>query len=114
VSKKTYRFVNGEMVLVAVNGVPLYKEPREAPDVMPDLPGYESPIDGRWIEGRKARREDLRRSGSRPWEGLEQEKKAAQKVQDENSRQLDQLAERMAHRAWDQAPERIRRVFRSK
>jgi hypothetical protein len=113
-SRKTYRFIDGEMVLVALNGVPLYKEPREAPDVMPDLPGYESPIDGKWIEGRRARREDLRRSGSRPWEGLEQEKKVAQRAQDENNRRLDALAEKMAYRAWDQAPERIRRVFRGK
>lgn len=30
-----------------------------APRVFGDLPGYQSPIDGRWIEGRKARRYDL-------------------------------------------------------
>lgn len=29
------------------------------PDYMPDTPGYHSPIDGRWIEGRRARRYDL-------------------------------------------------------
>ena len=31
----------------------------KAPDVVPDTPGYQSPIDGRWIEGRRARRYDL-------------------------------------------------------
>lgn len=30
-----------------------------APQVMPDTPGYQSPIDGTWIEGRRARRYDL-------------------------------------------------------
>lgn len=30
--------------------------------VMPDLPGYQSPVDGRWIEGRSQRKEDLRRN----------------------------------------------------
>ncbi len=35
------------------------------PYVRSDLPAYESPIDGRIIEGRAARREDLARSGCR-------------------------------------------------
>lgn len=43
------------------------------PMVRGDLPGYESPIDGRWIEGRRARMEDLRRSGCRPYEAGEKE-----------------------------------------
>ena len=29
------------------------------PMVVPDTPGYASPIDGRWIEGRRARKYDL-------------------------------------------------------
>lgn len=113
-SRKTYRFVDGEMVLVAMNGIPLYREPKETPAVFDDLPGYESPIDGRWVEGRKARREDLRRSNSRPWEGIDQERKEADRIQRENSRALDNLAEKMAHRAWALAPERVRKVFRSR
>lgn len=36
--------------------------------VAPDYPGYTSPIDGRWIEGRRAHQEDLRRNGCRLWE----------------------------------------------
>lgn len=43
------------------------------PMVRGDLPGYESPIDGRWIEGRKARLEDLARHGCRPYETGEKE-----------------------------------------
>ena len=49
----------------------------EAPSVQVDIGGYTSPIDGRWIEGKVARREDLKRNNCRPWEGMESEKKAA-------------------------------------
>lgn len=51
----------------------------EAPAVQTDLPGYQSPIDGRWIEGRRARTEDLKRSNCRPWEGMDTERKEAVK-----------------------------------
>lgn len=33
--------------------------PLQAPRVWSDLPGYRSPIDGKWVEGRRARRYDL-------------------------------------------------------
>lgn len=82
--------------------------------IQPDLPGYESPVTGEWIEGRKARREDLKRTGSRPYEGREQEVKEANRARAAQERQLDGLAERMAHSAWNDAPERIRKIFRSK
>lgn len=82
--------------------------------IQADLPGYESPIDGRWVEGRRARREDLRRSGCRPYEGREQEVKEANKVRAAHEVKLDHLAERMAHEAWAQAPERVRKQFRYK
>lgn len=85
-----------------------------APAVFDDFPAYTSPIDGRLIDGRRARREDLKRSGCRPYEGREQEAKEAAKVKAEESRQLDRLAEKMAHRAWAEAPERIRKQFRYK
>ena len=35
------------------------------PFVRGDLPGYRSPVTGRWIEGRRARREDLAATGCR-------------------------------------------------
>lgn len=40
----------------------------DAPRVQADVPGYESPIDGTWIEGASARRQDLARSGSIPYD----------------------------------------------
>lgn len=48
-----------------------------APAVAADLPGYESPATGKWVEGRSARREDLRRSGCRPYESAAEERKEA-------------------------------------
>lgn len=51
----------------------------EAPAVQADLPGYTSPIDGRWVEGRRARTEDLKRNQCRPWEGMDVERKEAVK-----------------------------------
>ena len=51
----------------------------EAPSVQVDIGGYTSPIDGRWVEGKAARREDLKRNNCRPWEGMESEKKEALK-----------------------------------
>jgi hypothetical protein len=82
--------------------------------IQPDLPGYQSPVTGLWVEGRRARREDLKRTGSRPWEGMEQEQKEAARIRAGQEAKLDQLAERMAHRAWAEAPERVRKVFRSR
>lgn len=34
-------------------------QPFPTPQVFGDLPGYRSPIDGRWIEGRRARKYDM-------------------------------------------------------
>lgn len=39
-----------------------------APMVVTDLPGYSSPVDGRWVEGKRARREDLARNNCVPYE----------------------------------------------
>ena len=38
------------------------------PAVFADIPGYESPATGKWVEGRKARHEDLKSSGCVPFE----------------------------------------------
>lgn len=82
--------------------------------IQPDLPGYESPVTGQWIEGRKARREDLKRTGCRPWEGREAELKEAARATARKEQAVDQLAEKMAHRAWADAPERVRKHLRYK
>lgn len=46
----------------------------DAPSVRPEIPAYQSPIDGRWINSRAQRQEDLKRSGSIEWEpGIRQD-----------------------------------------
>lgn len=90
------------------------RTPQRSAYVWNDLPAYDSPIDGRIVDGRKQRREDLRRNNCRPWEGREQEQKQADRNRAENERRLDGLAEKMAHRAWAEAPERVRKVFRGR
>lgn len=78
--------------------------------VQPDLPGYQSPVTGLWVEGRKARREDLKRTGSRPWEGREQEQKEADRrrayAEQASERRLDESARR-AYYQLDPSKRRI-------
>lgn len=100
----------GELAEVPVDS----RQAPAAPAVFGDLPPYESPITGKIVDGRRARRDDLKRHGCRPYEGREQEMKEAAKVQRENDRKVDQLAEKMAHRAWAEAPERVRKHFRGR
>ena len=52
-----------------------------APYGVVDIPAYVSPVSGKWINSRRDRAEDLKRTDSRPWEGLEQEKKEAARRQ---------------------------------
>ena len=49
-------------------GLPMLNQEERArelqtPMTYGDLPGYRSPIDGRWIEGRRARKYDLEKHG---------------------------------------------------
>lgn len=54
-----YRFDRDRNDLVEITEAPC--KTRNGPFLQPDLPGYQSPVTGAWIEGRAARREDLRR-----------------------------------------------------
>lgn len=42
-----------------------------APRVFGDYEGYVSPASGQWIEGRRAREEDMKRTGCRPYDPSE-------------------------------------------
>lgn len=44
---------------------------------MVDIPAYVSPVTGKWINSRRERAEDLKATNSRPWEGMAEEKKEA-------------------------------------
>lgn len=69
----------------------------EAPAIHADLPSYQSPIDGRWIDGKRARTEDLKRNQCRPWEGLDVERSEANKRLAEADKVFDTQIERGIH-----------------
>lgn len=77
----------------------------------PDLPGYVSPVTGEWVDGRKARREDLKRTGSRPWEGMEAEKAEARRQRAYEERKFDRRLEEVARRTYHQLPPSKRRLL---
>ena len=85
--------------------------PQRAPLVIPDLPGYQSPVTGLWVEGRKARREDLKRTGSRPWEGLAAEKAEAARQRAYAEKQADRKLEEAVRRAYHQLSPNKRRIL---
>lgn len=82
-----------------------------APHVQADLPGYESPTTGRWIEGRAARRDDLARSNARPWEGFAEESKEAARRRREFERRADLKLENAARRAFHDLSPAKRKVL---
>jgi hypothetical protein len=98
---------NGEPYEVSVDHV---QAPR-GPLIYGDLPSYQSPIDGRWIDGRVARREDLARSGSRPWEGMAAERKEAARIQQDNEIRMDRKLDETVNRSWAQLSERSKRAL---
>jgi hypothetical protein len=77
-----------------------------------DLPSYTSPIDGKWIDGRRARNEDLKRNGCRPWEGLQEEKKEAAKQEKYADQKLDASLSKSAAEAFYQLPPSKRDILK--
>jgi putative FmdB family regulatory protein len=71
-----------------------------APRVFGDYEGYLSPATGRWIEGRRARVEDLKQSGCRPFEAGEHQHAAARSAA--NDRQLDAVADDAVERSLNE------------
>lgn len=68
-----------------------------APKVFSDLEGYESPASGRWIEGKKARLEDFRRTGTRPYEAGERE--SAERHQAAEEKHLDATVDQVVEQS---------------
>lgn len=64
--RKRYRLVNDRLVDVDT-GESLIDDSAPyspvAPYAVSDIPGYRSPIDGSWVEGRRARKYDLEKNG---------------------------------------------------
>lgn len=77
-----------------------------------DLPGYVSPTTGKWVEGRKAREEDLKRSGCRPYEGREQEMKEGRRQDKYADEKLDRQLEGAVRKTLsDMSPEQRTTLF---
>lgn len=89
-----------------------YTQERVSPDIHFDIPEYVSPTSGKLISSRRDRREDLKRSGCRPYEGREQEIKEANRYRQEQDRKLDKIIERQVVDTWQHSPERIRKLFK--
>lgn len=82
-----------------------------APMIFGDLPGYQSEASGLWVEGRVQRREDLKRTQCRPWEGQAQEMKEAQRRVAYDNHKVERSLERAAQEAFHQLPPSKRDVL---
>ena len=70
------------------------------PRVFSDFEGYESPATGKWIEGRRARLEDLKQSGCRPYEIGEMQE--AQRRAKANDAKLDATVDEAVERTLNE------------
>lgn len=74
-----------------------------------DLPGYQCPVSGNWIEGRKAHEENLKRNGCHVLEGGEKE--AAIRERELSDRRFeDAVAETAAREVAAMSPEKQRQL----
>ena len=91
--------------------VAMHRGEYKSADTLGDIPGYVSPVTGKWIEGKRARRDDLARSGSRPWEGMEQEQKEAQRRKADEIRKADAKVHEAVARAFYSLPVEKQRLL---
>lgn len=99
----------GAMVEVSTD----YVQPEHHHFVLPDTPDYVSPVTGQLVSGRRQRRDDLARTASRPWEGMEQERKHAEKVRAEHHAKSEAKLEQHVRQAYHQlSPEKRRHLER--
>ena len=86
-----------------------------APMTAVDYPGYCSPVDGRWVEGRVARREDLARNECIPYEpGMRQDYERRQKAENERfEASLDHTIEGEIHAMPTRKRELLEQELRS-
>jgi len=85
-----------EIEACALDGTHM-KRVLEAPAVRGDYPGYECPVSGAWIEGRKAHEENLKKHGCRVLEPGETREAASFRAQQDAAfeAQIEQTAEQL-------------------
>jgi hypothetical protein len=88
-----------------------YNQPPRTHFVQPDTPDYVSPVSGLVVSGRRQRRNDLARTGSRPWEGMRQERKEAERRKAYAEQRYQGALDRAARSAWYQLSPEKRRVL---
>lgn len=106
-TRRRFVQIQGELVEVS----PDYFETPTGVLVVPDLPAYQSPVTGLWVEGRRQRREDLKRTHSRPYEGREQELKEAARADRYADQKLDASLTKSVSEAFHQMSPQKRRIL---
>jgi hypothetical protein len=69
------------------------------------MPGYESPATGKWIETPRQRREDMKASGTRPWEGMANERAHTESIKKAEEAKLDAAIDHSVRTAWQHLPD---------
>lgn len=100
----------GDIESAWVEKLMMHAYPKRAPSVYV-MPSYQSPVTGQWIDSPNQRREDMKRSGSRPWEGMESETKYAQSRAKAEEKAADVAIENAVVAAWQQLPSEKRKVL---
>src|SRR4051812_25281171 len=77
-----------------------------APMVMGDYAGYSCPVTGKWIEGRKAHTENLKRTESRLYEPGEREERVEARAKEDAS--FEAKVERTIEEEIDKLPTRVK------
>ena len=73
-----------------------------APAIVADYPGYSCPVTGKWIEGRRAHEENLKRQGCRVLETGETEQ--ATREGQHAARQLDESVDQTVEQFYEALP----------
>lgn len=90
---------------------PNYNQPPRVHYVRGDTKGYLSVASGLWVDGARARRDDLKRTGCRPYEGREAEDKEAARHRAYAEANADAKLDERAEVAFAQLPPEKRRAL---
>jgi putative FmdB family regulatory protein len=80
-----------------------------APMGIVDIPAYESPATGKWITSRAERREDLKQSGCREWEGMANERQESERQKAYQAEAEDKSLDHAVRTAWQELPDSKKR-----
>ena len=92
-------------------GVKTEKRILSAPFSIVDIPAYESPASGKLINSRKQRADDFKRTGTRPWEGMAEEKREAQRQAQYAEEKQDKALEHTIRSTLQHMPDSKRQLL---